>query len=436
VTVPILTIVIPTCDRPDTLGSCLRALAKQPNPQIEILVHDNASDQETTHVIQSVNDPRIVHIRLPDRVSMRENFERAVAAATGDYISMIGDDDAYCAGALDWIVKTVKQHNPEAIRWRLAAYYWPSLCDAGVGFFWLHYDHFYGGWSWRSKTDLTQKLLGGQMDGLWQSLQIYHGAVSRQLYETTKNNLGGVFFGYHIPDIYVHTAMLLTTDKNLSGQYIDVDHPLSVYGMSGHSNGSSWNVGTNEKKEEKSAMSQWAKTATADKQVEYTVLTPIRSSKFHEYVVLTMMQEKGLLELDSIDHKSWINSIINEVQDNLWQLSGFKETVPVRDSEKNAVAAVLDHFKDSDTDIPAGPPLLRPLYPECWKFRQICSKSVFPDRIDDVETAVDVLDALVKQKMGLGQKTKNTELIARVMREHLAHGVKTAFFANLITPKT
>jgi Glycosyl transferase family 2 len=435
VTVPILTIVIPTCDRPDTLGSCLRALAKQPNPQVEILVHDNASDEETTHVIQSVNDPRIVHIRLPERVSMRENFERAVAGATGDYISMIGDDDAYCAGALDWIVKTAKQNNPEAIRWRLASYYWPSLCDAGVGFFWLHYDHFYGGWSWRSKTELTQKLLGGQMDGLWQSLQIYHGAVSRQLYETTKNKLGGVFFGYHIPDIYVHTAMLLSTGPNLSGQYIDVDHPLSIYGMSGHSNGASWYAGSNEKRGDTSPMSQWTKTATADTQVEYTVLTPIRSSKFHDYIVLTMMEEHGMVELGSIDHVNWINSIIEETKNNLWQLRGFREAIPVRDSEKNAVTAVLDHFKHVESDIPVEPPRLKHLYPEPWKYQQVCSKSVFPKQSDDVETAVDVLDAIVKQKMGLGQTNKNTELIARAMREHLASGVKNAFDTYPITPR-
>jgi Glycosyl transferase family 2 len=429
---PILTVVVPTCDRPDTLRSCLRALAKQKNREVEILVHDNASAEETTRVIRSVNDPRISHVRLTQRVSMRENFERAIASANGDYITMIGDDDAFCAGALDWIVQMAKKHRPEAIRWRLATYYWPSLCDADVGFFWLHYDYFYGGWSWGSKAELTQKLLGGQLDGLWQSLQIYHGAVSRQLYETTKNKLGGVFFGYHIPDIFVHTAMLLSTGQGLSGQYIDVGHPLSIYGLSGHSNGSSWYAASNDKRGENSPMSQWTKTATADTQVEYTVLTPIRSMKFHDYIVLTMMQEHGLVNLDSIDHVNWINSIIKETSDNLWQLHGFREAIPVRDSERIAIFAVLDHFKHVFSDIPAEPPRLKHLYPESWQYRQLCSKTIFPDRDDNVETAVDVLDAIVKQKIGLGQKTKNTELIAHVMREHLSLTIKEAFKAQPI----
>jgi Glycosyl transferase family 2 len=433
---PVLTVVVPTCDRPDTLGPCLRALAKQANPEIEILVHDNASDEETKRVIQSVNDPRIVHIRLPQRVSMRENFELATATAKGDYISMIGDDDAYSAGALDWIVNMAKQHRPDAIRWRLAAYYWPSLCDANLGFFWLHYDYFYGGWSWHSKAELTQKLLAGQLEGLGQqSLMIYHGVVSRQLYETTKSQTGGVFFGYHIPDMYVHTSLLLSTGANLSGQYIDVDHPLSIYGLSGHSNGSSWNAGASEKRGEKSPMSQWTKTATADTQVAYTVLTPIRSEKFHSYIVLTMMEKHGMVEPDLINHANWVASIIKETSENLWQLRGFREAIPVRDSEKKAVAAVLEHFKDVGSEIPEEPPRLKHLYPESWKYRQLCSKAVFPDRKDDVETAVDVLDAIVKQKMGLGQKTKNTELVARVMRQHLTLQVKDAFEARPMPPK-
>jgi Glycosyl transferase family 2 len=435
-TKPVLTIVVPTCDRPDTLGPCLRALAKQTNLEVEIIVHNNASGEETTRIIESIDDSRIVHIRLLERVSMRENFERAIAAATGDYISMIGDDDAYCAGALDWIVQMVKQHNPDALRWTYAAYYWPSLSDANVGFFWLKYESFYGGWAWRQKINLTQSLLAGQLDGLWQSLQIYHGAVSRRLYETTKSKLGGVFFGYHIPDIFVHTAMLLATGPDLSGEYIDVDHPLSIYGMSGHSNGASWYAGSNEKRGDSSPMAQWTKTATADTQVAYTVLTPVRSAKFHDYIVLTMMEEHGMIKSEDIDHANWINSIIEEAKDNLWQLHGFRTAAPQRHSEKNAITAVLDHFKHMEAVIPAEPPRLKHLYPEPWKYQQICSKSIFPDRADDVETAVDVLDSIVKQKMGIGQKTKNTELIARAMREHLGFQLKKAFEAHPVMTTT
>jgi glycosyltransferase involved in cell wall biosynthesis len=82
---PVLSIVIPTCDRPDTLEICLRALQKQSNPDVEILIQDNASDERTIDIIKRAEDKRIVHHRSETRISMRNNFEDGVAAATGDY---------------------------------------------------------------------------------------------------------------------------------------------------------------------------------------------------------------------------------------------------------------------------------------------------------------------------------------------------------------
>jgi glycosyltransferase involved in cell wall biosynthesis len=427
---PVLSIVVPTCDRPDTLVACLRALAKQPNPAIEIIVQDNASGPETTAVINSIGDKRIVHKRLDERVSMRQNFEEGVAAATGDYISLIGDDDAFCAGAFDWMVAILEEQRPDALRWRLATYYWPSLSEANIGFFSLHYTYFYGGWQWRENAEATAKLLAGTMDGLWQSLQIYHGAVSRTLYESTKANLGGVFFGYHIPDIYVHTAMLLTTTDKLTGRHIDVDHPLSIYGVSGHSNGSSWYAASGDKRGAASPMAQWTKTAKEDTQVDYTVLTPIRSMKFHDYVVLMMLQEKGLVEKDKIDHEHWLQTIFDEAAANPWQLRGFKEAVPVRDYEKQVVKAVLDRFATLADNPPSEPGRLKTLYPQCWRWQQLCPVSIFPDRADNIDTAVDVLDAVVIQEMGLAEKSPVTAVIADAMRDHLRLRLHQAYEAH------
>lgn len=426
---PILTIIVPTCDRPDTLAACLRSLAKQPNPAVEILVHDNASNEETTRVIESIADKRIIHKRLPQRVSMRENFENAVAAAKGDYLCLIGDDDAMCKGAINWIVKMLRRHKPEALQWRLAAYYWPSLSMSDIGFYWLHPDYFYGGWRWRNKKELTEKVLEGNMTSVDGSLQLYHGAVSRRLFETTKAQLGGVCFGYHIPDIYIHTAMLVSSGSNLSGDYIYVDHPLSVYGLSGHSNGTSWYVQSDKNKIDgnKSPMAQWKITAAADTSVKYSVLTPIRSLKFHDYVVLNLMVENGIVRDADIDHMHWMQTIIEETAANLWQLDGYKEAVPVRDCEKRAVKAVLEHFEDQlEVHVPA-PPFRKTLYDDAWRYDQLCNVSVFPDRPDDVDTAVDTLDSVVVQRVGLLPTNVLTNRIAKKMREHLKRKIKLAF---------
>jgi glycosyltransferase involved in cell wall biosynthesis len=429
-TKPILSIVIPTCDRPDTLEVCLRALAKQHNPHVEIVVQNNASDERTTAVIEAATDKRIVHHREKTRLSMRNNFENGVAAATGDYISLIGDDDAFCAGALDWIVGMLREHHPLALRWKLAAYMWPSLSDANIGFFHLHYTSFYGGWGWRDAKDLTERMLSGTMAGLWESLQIYHGAVSRELYEATKSKTGGIFFQSHIPDVYVHTAMLLVAGKRRSRKYINVDHPLTVYGMSGHSTGSSWYTLRSETRGNKSPMAIWENSAASDKHVKPDVQYAISCMKYHDYVAILMANELGLMKGWKADREKWIQSIVTEVSTNLWQLRGFIEAKPVYEYEKLVIERILSEMKEFTGQTVPQPERLKKLYDECWRWQQLCNVSVEPLLPDDVETAVMVLDSVTNSKLGLRPEGKITKKECLRLQDQLKQKLHDAYQAN------
>ena len=79
---PLFSIVIPTCNRAMLLKHCLRTVSAQTFPSVEIIVQDNASDDETEQVVSMIGDPRIVYKRLPQRVSMRANFEAGLNAAS------------------------------------------------------------------------------------------------------------------------------------------------------------------------------------------------------------------------------------------------------------------------------------------------------------------------------------------------------------------
>lgn len=429
-TKPILSIVIPTCDRPDTLEVCLRALAKQPNPHVEIIIQNNASDERTTAVLEAAMDKRIVHHREKTRLSMRNNFENGVAAATGDYISLIGDDDAFCAGALDWIVGMLQEHRPLALRWQIAAYMWPSLSDANIGFFHLHYTNFYGGWGWRDAKQLTERMLNGTMAGLWESLQIYHGVVSRKLYEETKAKTGGIFFQSHIPDVYVHTAMLLVAGKLKSRKYINVDHPLTVYGMSGHSTGSSWYTLRSETRGKKSPMAIWENSAASDKHVKPDVQFAISCMKYHDYVAILMADELGLMKGWKADQEKWIQNIVTEVTANLWQLRGFIEAKPVYEYEKLVIERVLSEMSQFTSQTVPQPERLKKLYDECWRWQQLCNVSVEPSLPDDVETAVMVLDSVTNSKLGLRPEGKISEKAQARLQDQLKQKLHDAYQEN------
>jgi glycosyltransferase involved in cell wall biosynthesis len=432
---PTLTIVIPTCDRPDTLEVCLRALARQTNPAVEILIQDNASDERTAALIQKATavDPRIVHKRSETRISMRNNFEDGVAAATGDYISIIGDDDAFCAGALDWIVGMLQAHQPVGLRWQLASYSWPSLSDANLGFFNLHYKKFYGGWIFGDAASLTKRMLDGRMAGLWEGLQIYHGAVSRKLCDAARARTGGTLFQYHIPDVYVHTALLLNAGdqaKLKDRLYIDARHPLTIYGMSGHSNGSSWLASSSEKRGEAAPMAAWERAAASDTKIKLKIQNPIRCVKYHDYAALMLAVDLGLTTHDKIDHERWQVEIVNEVEANPWQLRGFLEASPEVDYERAVVEKVKARFSDPNEPLDFEPPnRLHHVHDECWRWNQLCLVSAAPGKPDDVETAVEVL-AAISDPIGLKPAAELAEADRRRLRQALEDKVVSFYRAN------
>lgn len=428
---PILSIVVPTCDRPDTLEVCLRTLLQQPNVDVEIVIQDNASDERTAAIIAASTDPRIVYHRTDERISMRNNFEDGVAAATGDYICIIGDDDAFCAGALDWLVMMLKEHRPLALRWNLAAYYWPSLSDANLGYFHLHYDQFYGGWEWGDARDVCQTMLDGTMEGLWQSLQIYHGVVSRELCEETKAKTGGTLFQYHIPDVYVHTALLLTAGERESRRYINVKHPVSIYGISGHSNGTSWFAAKAEKRGETSPMAKWEKTAAADTKVKLTVQNPIRCVKYQDYAALMLSDGLGLVKGRSIDHARWQADILKEVAANRWQIMGFHEAEPHLPYEQSIVDAIKATFGPLEAiGAVEHPKLLKHVYPECWRWQQLCLTSAEPNSPDNVETAVKVLDDITISSVGWRHALTISEKEQLQLRAQLKAQLEKLYHAN------
>ena len=116
---PLISVIVPTRDRPETLTSCLAALWHHKSSRIEIVVQDNFSGPETRKVVRAAQrkDKRIRYARSKFSTSQRHNFELGLAAAKGDYLSIIGDDDGYCLGSLDWLVERLTIKPADAVRW-------------------------------------------------------------------------------------------------------------------------------------------------------------------------------------------------------------------------------------------------------------------------------------------------------------------------------
>jgi glycosyltransferase involved in cell wall biosynthesis len=89
----IVSIGIPTRNRSAFAVRAIRSALAQTYADVEVVVSDNASSDDTMERIQEINDPRLVTIRQAANVGMAGNFNACLRNATGEFFLMLSDDD-------------------------------------------------------------------------------------------------------------------------------------------------------------------------------------------------------------------------------------------------------------------------------------------------------------------------------------------------------
>jgi len=94
-TKPSLSICIPTYNRSGYLAELLDSIIAQNLPEIEVVISDDASPDDTKAVAASYEAKfkKFRYIQHPENIGLDRNFLAVIAAATGDYVWLMGDDD-------------------------------------------------------------------------------------------------------------------------------------------------------------------------------------------------------------------------------------------------------------------------------------------------------------------------------------------------------
>jgi glycosyltransferase involved in cell wall biosynthesis len=91
---PKVTIGIPTYNRADGyLKQTLESALNQTYQNLEIIVADNCSTDNTKIYVNSISDPRIRYFRHNKNIQPNDNFNFCVEQAKGDYFLLLHDDD-------------------------------------------------------------------------------------------------------------------------------------------------------------------------------------------------------------------------------------------------------------------------------------------------------------------------------------------------------
>lgn len=91
---PLITIGIPTRNRSSLLKVCIESAFAQTYQNIEVLVSDNASTDDTLAVLESMDDSRLRVLANQQNIGAAENFAQCIRAAKGDYLVLVSDDNS------------------------------------------------------------------------------------------------------------------------------------------------------------------------------------------------------------------------------------------------------------------------------------------------------------------------------------------------------
>ena len=117
---PLVTIAIPTYNRPSLLRRAIRCAVEQDYSRLEILISDNSSDNDASDDVVSEfmeTDPRIFYYKQDKTTKSIANFLFLLDKATGKYFMWLGDDDSISTNFVSALVALHQSQNSLSCAW-------------------------------------------------------------------------------------------------------------------------------------------------------------------------------------------------------------------------------------------------------------------------------------------------------------------------------
>jgi glycosyltransferase involved in cell wall biosynthesis len=227
---PRFSILIPTRDRPATFRHTLATVAAQQGDDYEIVVADNCGSPETRSIVDEVGAGRVRYARSDEVLPMSVNWERGLALCSGEYVTVLGDDDGFLPSTLQMTRKLIDATGSALVAWPRHTYWWPDTIVP-----WARHQMVVtlgNSAAWKeSRPTLVNFYRGHEAFG--NIPMIYRGFYQRGLIEEAMRQFGGFFVPPEAaPDVASGILGLHLTDR-----FVWSARPLTVGGNSGKSNG-------------------------------------------------------------------------------------------------------------------------------------------------------------------------------------------------------
>jgi hypothetical protein len=121
---PRVSIVIPTRDRADLLRFALKSAVEQSYQDIEVVVCDNHSSDETRKVVDAQDAAgKVVYVRADKPLSMPDNWDLALSKTTGEYVTFLTDDSYLFPDSVAFALREMDRFSAKVAVWRYCVYF-------------------------------------------------------------------------------------------------------------------------------------------------------------------------------------------------------------------------------------------------------------------------------------------------------------------------
>jgi glycosyltransferase involved in cell wall biosynthesis len=206
-------ILLPTRNRLEYLRLAVESVLRQDIQDWEVVISDNDSGEDIAGYVSALNDPRIVYSRTDRMVPVTENWNRALAGSQGDYIIMLGDDDALLGGYLRRMNELIREfEHPDVVYTKALLFTYPGVDPAHPQGFLM--DHgcaeFFAGASRPFVLDharAVEVVRGAMGFRLRYDFNAQFALISRRLIDSLRSH--GDFYQSDFPDYYSMNAAFL-----------------------------------------------------------------------------------------------------------------------------------------------------------------------------------------------------------------------------------
>ncbi len=224
----LLSVVIPTRNRQNYAIQAVKQILDTTDQRTQVIVQDNSDDQSLATMIEEMKDTRVKYHYTSEQLSFVDNFEIATSMATGEYVTLIGDDDGVLP-SITAIAQYALQNGYDCVTSKvLVTYYWPNSgakkygCSEETGY--IRINKYSNHASSVNVLKCLKKVLRNGCQFYHRSgiPKIYHGLVKNSLLEEIREKHGRLFKGLS-PDIYSAFCISLMNKKTL---YLDFPYTI------------------------------------------------------------------------------------------------------------------------------------------------------------------------------------------------------------------